>query len=106
MKRKAAHDPNDWIWMLTFKTCSIRILFSIADIDAPQDPPFEDAEGADGEDAPVSLPPIRCSIVISKASTPVTRVLTIYVKRPSVMAQEHFLECALVLTEPAHYDKH
>ncbi|KAG8733784.1 Mitochondrial acidic protein mam33 [Ceratobasidium sp. 423] len=36
----------------TFGNETIRVLFSIADIDAPQDPAFEDAE-EDGEDAPL-----------------------------------------------------
>ncbi|CUA76794.1 Mitochondrial acidic protein mam33 [Rhizoctonia solani] len=52
----------------TFGNETIRILFSIADIDAPQDPAFDDGEGADGEEAPVPIAPIRCSIVISKGS--------------------------------------
>ncbi|KAJ1311356.1 hypothetical protein OPQ81_009849 [Rhizoctonia solani] len=49
----------------TFGNETIRVLFSIADIDAPQDPAFEDEEGAEGE---IPTPPIRCSIVISKGS--------------------------------------
>ena len=52
----------------TFGNETIRILFSIADIDAPQDPAFDDIEGAEGEDIPVPVAPIRCSIVISKGS--------------------------------------
>ncbi|KAF8707951.1 Regulatory protein suaprga1, partial [Rhizoctonia solani] len=52
----------------TFGNETIRVLFSIADIDAPQDPAFEDAEGADEQDAPIPMPPIRCSIIITKGS--------------------------------------
>lgn len=70
MKRKAAqiHDCNDKI--LTFQIYRIRILFSIADIDAPQDPAFDDGEGGE-DDLPIPIPPVRCSIVISKVRTPV-----------------------------------
>ncbi|ELU41758.1 regulatory protein suaprga1 [Rhizoctonia solani AG-1 IA] len=31
-------------------------------------PAFEDAEGADEQDAPIPMPPIRCSIIITKGS--------------------------------------
>ncbi|KAB5593438.1 Mitochondrial acidic protein mam33 [Ceratobasidium theobromae] len=49
----------------TFGNETIRILFSIADIDAPQDPAFDDGEGGE-DDLPIPIPPVRCSIVISK----------------------------------------
>jgi len=62
-------EGNDEVALVrTFGNETIRILFSIADIDAPQDPAFEEAEGADGEDAAVPVAPIRCSIVITKGS--------------------------------------
>ncbi|KAL5641215.1 hypothetical protein ACGC1H_001633 [Rhizoctonia solani] len=52
----------------TFGNETIRLLFSIADIDAPQEPAFEDVEETDGEEAQIPIAPIRCSIVISKGS--------------------------------------
>jgi len=60
---------NDEVGLIrTFGNETIRILFSIGDIDATQDLPLEDAEGADAEDIPVPVAPVRCSITISKGS--------------------------------------
>ncbi|EUC66732.1 glycoprotein [Rhizoctonia solani AG-3 Rhs1AP] len=46
----------------TFGNETIRLLFSIADIDAPQEPAFEDVEETEGEEAQIPIAPIRCSI--------------------------------------------
>jgi len=62
-------EGNDEVALVrTFGNETIRVLFSIADIDTPQDPAFEDTEGTDSEDAPLAVAPIRCSIVITKGS--------------------------------------
>lgn len=67
-KIEDAEGQDEVALVRTFGNENIRILFSIADIDAPQDPAFDDIEGVEGEDTPVPMAPIRCSIVISKGS--------------------------------------
>ncbi|KAG8728282.1 Mitochondrial acidic protein mam33, partial [Ceratobasidium sp. 428] len=60
------NEGNDEIGLVrTFGNENIRVLFSIADIDAPQDPAFE-SEEQESEETPVPVGPVRCSITISK----------------------------------------
>ncbi|KAG9127347.1 Mitochondrial acidic protein mam33 [Ceratobasidium sp. 392] len=61
-------EGNDEVALVrTFGNETIRVLFSIADIDAPQDSAFE-GEEAEGEEIPVPIGPVRCSVTISKGS--------------------------------------
>ena len=60
--------------------CSIRLIFSIADIQSEQEAEFEDAEGAEegAEDAdtPLHSYPLRCSFSFTKV-----RIRCIYVPK-------------------------
>jgi len=61
-------EGNDEVAIVrTFGNETIRVLFSIADIDAPQDTAFEGAEESEEQEA-LNVAPIRCSITISKGS--------------------------------------
>ncbi|KAG8744891.1 Mitochondrial acidic protein mam33 [Ceratobasidium sp. 414] len=61
-------EGNDEVAIVrTFGNETIRILFSIADIDAPQDAAFEGAEESEEQEV-LNVAPIRCSITISKAN--------------------------------------
>ncbi|QRV91341.1 mitochondrial acidic protein mam33 [Ceratobasidium sp. AG-Ba] len=62
-------EGNDEVTLVrNFGNETIRVLFSIADIDAPQEPAYEDTESSDAEDIPIPAGPIRCSIAITKGS--------------------------------------
>lgn len=56
---------------MTWLHCSIRLMFSIVDIQADQEAEFEDGEEGQEEDqdAPIHSYPIRCSFTFTKVRT-------------------------------------